>query len=162
MVDAMVEAETPTKTKYFIDTGSFERRGKSFRAIAQARFCPACRAKIGSETQERVTSIDPKTGRVTFEMKAVEFGSNPFAVIRSDCSRQRGYITEETPLMEAVFRVLLANANQPMDVDQIREELEQLVSPVAVGHGFATDILERLIATDNFYGIRAFQPGDAP
>lgn len=156
----MVEVDAPQATRYFIDTGSFERRGKSFLALAQSRFCPACRAKIGTSTQERVTAIDPATGRVTFTMKDVDYGANPFAVIRADCSRQRGFITAETPLMEAIFRVLLANGNQPMDLEQIREQLEQYVSPVAVGHGFAPDVLERAIGSDRYYGIRPFEEGD--
>src|SRR5690242_16304436 len=123
MVDELVVAPEATRTQYVIDVARLEQQGKSFQALAQARFCPACRAKLGTRTQERGTDIDPKTGRVTFTMRDVAFGANPFAVIRADCSRQRNWVTAETPLMEAVFRVLLANANQPMDVDQIREQL---------------------------------------
>lgn len=145
------------KLKYFIDLIWHDDHNRSFRAMAQARFCPSCREKIGTETQERVPTVDQRTGRVVFEVRAVPYGENPLAVIRDCCSKGRGYITPDTPVMEALFRVFLANGNQPIDLDTLREQLEQWVPLYSKPHGYAPDFLQRLIAADDYYGLREFQ-----
>src|SRR5687768_17025999 len=94
--------EIATETRYFIDTGWYEQHGRSFRAMAQGRFCPGCQAKIGTRTEERVPIADKKTNRVTYEVREVPFGEQPMAVIRQHCSKERNYITPETPLLETV------------------------------------------------------------
>src|SRR2546428_12154657 len=101
-----VEREAP---RFFIDMQWYEQHGRSFRAMAQGRFCPSCQAKIGTSTEERVPTVDKKSHRVVYEVREVQYGEQPMAVIRTCCSKQRNYITPETPLLEAIYRVFLAN-----------------------------------------------------
>lgn len=146
------------RRKYFIDENWYRQRRRSFLAVAQARFCPACRERIGELTQERVPVADPQTGRVVFELQTVRYGDKPIHVIANCCSKSGDYITPETPVMEALFRLFLANGNQPADVDTLREKLEEYIHLYCKPHGYAPELLERLIAADDFYGIREFAP----
>ncbi len=151
------------KPKYYIDLQWYEARNRSFRLVAQGRFCPACQRKVeaGEQTQERVPTVDPKTGRVVFELRTVPYGANPLQVIRTCCSKQRNYITPETPLREAIFRVFLANGNQPMEAERIREFLGEYINLADRPHGYNVDLIERLIQTDTTYGLREFRLAEA-
>ncbi|MBI2861293.1 MAG: hypothetical protein HYX89_00575 [Chloroflexi bacterium] len=151
-----MRAEIEERTKYFIDQRWYEENNRDFVTAAQRRFCPRCRAKIGAPTEERVPRFDAQAGRVVFETKAVPYGSNPLAVIRDCCSKERFYIDEETPLLEAIFRVFLAYGNQPIDVEAIREQLGQYLSLHSRAHGYSPQLLEHLIMADDTYGIRPF------
>ena len=155
--ETTVPEEPEPPKKYYIDTNWYDQTGRSFRVVAEKRFCPACQQKIGQETQERVPVIDPKTGRVVYEMRSVPFGSNPIAVIRGCCSRERGYITADMPVLEAVFRVFLLNGNQPTDLQGVRDELAQWFPLNARAHGYSVDMLRRLIKGDDYYGLREFK-----
>jgi hypothetical protein len=148
-----VEEEKP---RYFIDEQWFTEHNKSFRAVAQTRMCPSCRKKLGTEVQERVPTIDAR-GRVVYEMRSVPFASNPLTEIRRHCSKEPGYLTAETPVLEALFRIFLANGNQPIDLDTIREQLAAYVPPSERPRSYTPELLQRLLETDNRYGLRRFE-----
>jgi hypothetical protein len=157
----VIEQELPEETtverpRFFIDLQWYEDTNRSFRAMAQRRFCPSCQKKIGTEQQERVPMVDSKTGRVVFEMRNVPFGTNPMSVIRTCCSKQRGYITSDTPLLEAIYRVFLATGNQPADAERLREQLADWVTYSDRPHGYAADLIERILGNDQTYGMREF------
>lgn len=143
------------EARYFIDPQWYESRGLSFNNVMQARFCQSCAAKLGTFETERVPTVDPKTKRVTFEVRNVPFGSNPIKTIREDCSKSRDYITSETPLLEAIFRVFLANGNQPMPLSTVREHLLTYLPEIAaLRSDFPEPMLKKLVEADTRYGIR--------
>ncbi len=126
-----------------------------FSVVAQGRLCYSCAGKLGSFVEERYPVIDPKTKRVTFEFRRVPYAANPLPIIRDCCSRARDYITPETPLLEAIFRVFLANGNQPMTVAAVREHLlTYLPEMAALRSDYPVEMLERLIRADRAYGLR--------
>jgi hypothetical protein len=145
------------KQLFFINERWFTDHNKSFGVVAQARMCPACRKKIGTEVQERIPTVDGR-GRVVYEMRSVPFASHPLSEIRKHCSKESGYLTAETPLVEALFRVFLANSNQPIEVEQVREQLASYVPATERPRGYAPEVLERLMETNNGYGLQRFEP----
>ncbi|MGI5836487.1 MAG: hypothetical protein ACOX87_08365 [Chloroflexota bacterium] len=150
--------EVVEETKFFIDPQWYDEQGLVFNIVAQARLCASCSTKLGSFVDERYPVIDPKTKRVTFEYRRVPYAANPLPIIRDCCSRARDYITPDTPLMEAIFRVFLANGNQPMTVSTIREHLlTYLPEMAALRSDFPPQLLEKLIRGDKSYGIREHQ-----
>ncbi len=149
--------EQKERPKFFIDTRWYDEHGRSFLTLAQGRFCSSCQAQLGTDVQERVPTYNEKTGRVVYETRSVPFGSNPFSVIRADCSKAKGYITTETPVLEAIFRVFLANSNQPADAESIREQLSEWIPLTSRPHGYEPDFIERIIKSDNYYGLREFK-----
>lgn len=146
------------KPKYFIDTRWYDDHDRSFRTMAETRLCASCKKKLGTETQERIPTVDAR-GRVVFEVRSVPFANNPLSVIRSDCSMQRNYITNETPVVEAIFRVFLANGNQPADIDSIREQLAAYIPLGERPSGYSSETIERLIHSDHHYGLRELNVG---
>ena len=145
------------KTRYYIDERWFNDNNKSFRTIAQTRMCTSCRKKLGTEVQERIPTVDNR-GRVVYEMRAVPFASNPLSEIRRHCSKELEYITAETPVVEALFRVFLANGNQPIDLDTVVDQLAEYVPrSSARPNGFAPELLQRLLEGENTYGLSRFE-----
>lgn len=146
----------PESPRYYIDERWYTDHNKSFRTVAQARMCPSCRKKLGTEVQERVPTVDNR-GRVVYEMRAVPFASNPLSEIRKHCSKEADYITAETPIMEAIFRVFLASANQPVDIAGILEQLSTYVPASERPRTYGPEVIERLLESPNQYGLRRFQ-----
>jgi hypothetical protein len=117
--------------------------------------CSVCRGKLGTEVEERTPVFDKDTGRMRLETVTSTYGTDPLKVIHDHCGKARNYITRDMPTLEAVFRVLLANNNQPLTVDQIRDQLAEWCP----GGGcqwllLPRETLERLIRNDTFYGLR--------
>jgi len=147
--------ETAEEALYFVDPKWYEERGLVFSAVAQGRLCFSCASKLGTDVEERYPVIDPKSKRVTFEFRRVPYAANPLPVIRDCCSRARDYITNETPLQETIFKVFLANGNQPMTVSTVREHvLTYLPEMAALRSDYPVELLERLISGDRSYGLR--------
>jgi hypothetical protein len=147
--------EQEEAARYFIDADWYDQNGLSFMDIVQARMCPQCQARLGEEMDERYPVADKRTGRVTYEIRKVKFGSRPIAQIRDHCARMGGYITPEMPVLEAIFRILLGNANQPMPLEHIREQLREwcpsgrcqwILMPI--------DVMRQVIERDQSYGLR--------
>lgn len=154
----VVEVEEPAlpveEAHFFIDPQWYEQHGISFGAVAQGRLCSSCTAKLGTETEERYPVIDPKTKRVVFENRRVAYAANPLPIIRECCSRSRDYINHETPLLEAIFRVFLANGNQPMTLATLRDHLLTYLPEIAaLRSDFPAQLLEKVIRGDRTYGL---------
>ncbi len=148
-------AELAEEARYFVDPQWYEERGLAFNIVAQARLCTSCSTKLGTFVEERYPVIDPKTKRVSFEYRRVAYAANPLPIIRDCCSRARDYITPDTPLLEAIFRVFLANGNQPMTIATIREHLlTYLPEMAALRSDYPAALLEKLIRADVAYGLK--------
>ena len=61
------------------------------------------------------------SSRSLAENLGVTLVASPSSEIRKHCSKESDYITGETPVTEAIFRVFLANGNQPIEADGIME-----------------------------------------
>ncbi|MBI2864254.1 MAG: hypothetical protein HYX94_06790 [Chloroflexi bacterium] len=142
------------ETRYHIDTDWYRQQGKSFEVMAQSRMCASCKKKLGTETEERVPSMDQKSGRVVFQVQKVPYGSNPFVAVRDCCGKKKEFISASTPVLEAVFRLFLANANQPLTLDDVQQKLEEAAGYAQTGHHVGPDLLRRLLDHDRQYGIR--------
>jgi hypothetical protein len=124
--------------------------------------CDACRAKVGTEVEERAPVFDKDSGRMKFEVRRGTYGSDPLRVIREHCGRAKNYIHRDMPTLEAIFRIYLANGNQPMPLEHVREQLAEwcpgggcqwLLLPI--------ETVERLVQNDTYYGLRQVEPPSA-
>lgn len=159
--EEMTVAGVDDERRYFIDTEWYDRHDLSFTDIVQGRMCRQCQARLGEEMEERYPVAERRTGRVTYEVRRVRYGARPMAVIRDCCARKSGFILPEMPALEAVFRILLGNANQPMPLHHIREQLREwcpsarcqwLLMPM--------DVLARVVEGDQSYGLRVHELPD--
>jgi hypothetical protein len=151
----VLEEEAETSPRYFIDTTWFEENALSFVDIVKGRMCDSCRERLGEETEERQPVLDREAGRMSFEVRQVAYGSNPLRVIRECCARKKNYIQQDMSTLEAVFRVFLANSNQAMPLEHVREQLQEWCPGGGCQWILLTDDqLERVLSRDSYYGIR--------
>jgi len=95
-------------TKFYIDFDWWERKSREFRVYLRSYLCPEHRAIF--ETHQDTKDVD-WIDEDTAEVKRVDGLQH---TLRVHCSLQPGYITPNTPLIDAVFRVFLANSNKPL------------------------------------------------
>jgi hypothetical protein len=65
---------------------------------------------------DQVDWVDPETA----EVQRVDGLQN---ILITHCARQRTFITQQTTLVDSVFRLLLANGNTPLTPEELAEQL---------------------------------------
>ncbi len=121
------------KTSWFIDLDWYQKNSRSFSILAQRCLCSKCRKGLGAEE---------------VEFPADELIRN----IKDCCSHEPDYITSGLPVLESVFRLFLANGNQPLDLEELGEQLTERRR-----EGFyrtSVEVLSRLLMSDQYYGLR--------
>ena len=83
--------------------------------------------------------VNPQTGEV-FSIDSIEYS------VRSHCSSQEDYITKGTAMVDSVFRVLIANGNQPLTIKQLASCIGRI--------GQETTILRMLGGRKVYKGLR--------
>ncbi len=127
------------ETKFHIDFDWWDREGRDLRVYLQSHLCSDCRkVYVNHRGNAEVDWIDPDTAEVT-RVDAL------WQSLRSHCSERPDFITENTPLVDAVFRVFLANGNKPLSAIELHEIL---------GNHSAEKILRTLSGRRIYNGIR--------
>ena len=116
---------------YFIDLDWYRQKERSFATLAASRLCPTSRKK-------------EKTKSEAVLLRA----------IRQCCSKRDSFITPNMPLLEMVFRIFLANGNQPLDLEQIQEQLQKWLGDSSNARDFSVTKLKRILDNDRYYGLR--------
>ncbi len=95
-------------TKFRIDFDWWKEKEENFRIYLWSHLCPDCQEVYGSHRDtEEIDWIDPETAEVT-RVDAL------WHSLQTCCSTKPDYITEYTPIMDAIFRLFLANGNAPL------------------------------------------------
>ena len=120
-------------TYWFIDLDWYESNNRSFPALAQRCLCANCRERL-----------------------KVEEGEVPedelLAAIKDCCSQEPGFITGERPILESLFRLFLANGNQPLTLEELGEQLSEWRGEDS--YRISAEILYRLLKNEQHYGLR--------
>ena len=96
------------ETPFHIDYDWWQREGRDLRVYLRSYLCREHRAVFEThEDIEEIDWIDEGTAEVT-RVDGLQH------VLRVHCSLQPGYIAPNTSLVDAVFRVFLANNNKPL------------------------------------------------
>jgi len=125
-----------TKTRWFIDPNWYKQNNRSLYFLAQGYLCPRCAKQLKAKGKE--TSL-----------------SKLLSNIKDCCSHTPGYITEQSPILESIFRIFLANGNQPLDLDELGKQLSEWRGGDI--YRTSTEALSRLIKNDQYYGLRQIQ-----
>jgi hypothetical protein len=130
-VEEDISAEK-SRQYWFIDLDWFTQNNRSFFALVRSYLCPACRERLKAESAE----INAKEVLNT---------------ISDCCSKVPGFINGELPILESIFRLFLANRNQPLDLNGLSQQL----SKCRGGNSYRTspEILYRLLKSDQYYGL---------
>jgi len=115
---------------WFINLDWFQQNDRSFSALAQGCLCPKCQERLRGE----ISAADLVT------------------TIKDCCSKTPGFITSEVPILECIFRLFLANGNQPLALEELGKQLNDWRG----GDTYRTsaEILSRLLKRDQYYGLR--------
>jgi hypothetical protein len=127
-------------TPFHIDYEWWKRKGLHISVELRTHLCPEHRKVFGEHFDtEKIDWVDKQTGEVT----QVDLQH----ILRVHCSKQPGYINEHLSLIDAIFRVFLANGNTPSTC----EELSNII-----GHP-PEKILRTLAGRRVYKGIRPVQ-----
>ena len=77
------------------------------------------------------------------------------ATIRECCATDPDYITGGLPIMESIFRLFLANGNEPLDIIELGRQLSERRGIDT--YRTSVEMLSRLLKHDDYYGLRPYQ-----
>ncbi len=110
--------------RYHIDYSWWEKTGSDLRLFLRSHLCPMHQQLFAEfEGEDQVDWIDQQTAEVR-RVDGLEH------TLHAHCSRETGYITPNTSLVNAVFRVFLANANQPLTAAELAARIGRSVDTV--------------------------------
>jgi hypothetical protein len=136
------------QTKFHIDYDWWDRESRALRVYLQSHLCPEHQATFTSyEDEELVDSVDSETGEVQ-KVDGLQYA------LRTHCMRQPDFLTAHTSLVDAVFRVFLANGNQPLSPEELAERINR--------PGQSLTILRTLSGQRVYKGLRPYIPDDTP
>jgi hypothetical protein len=131
-------------TKYHIDYSFWERSDRDLDVYLRSHLCSEHQESYADlATDAKVDSVDPDTGEVS-RVNGIEH------VLRTHCSRQPDYLTPQTSLVNGIFRVFLANGNEPLSPQELGDRLGRP----------ARMILRTLSGPRVYKGIRPYVEGE--
>ncbi len=121
----MTEVKRPSlvkpsiNTPFHIDFDWWKKSERDWHVYMRSLLCAEHREVFANvEEGQAIDWIDP----VTAEVKPVEGIQN---ALMTHCVKQPEFITGQTALVEAVFRLFLANGNAPMSSNELAERLNR-------------------------------------
>jgi hypothetical protein len=106
-----------TKTPFRIDFAWWKQNERDWHVYLRSLLCPAHQESLASlEEGQMIDWVDADTA----EVRAVDGIEH---ALMSHCARQGDFVTPQTALVEAVFRVFLVNGNQPMSAEDLSARL---------------------------------------
>ena len=126
------------QTRYHIDFDWWSKHDQDWRVYLRNYLCPEHQiifADLGAN--EKVDWVDPQTAEVQ-QVDGLQH------ILITHCAKQSGFITQQSALVDAVFRIFLANGNTPMTPVELAEQLGR--QPII--------ILKTLSGTQVYKGLR--------
>ncbi len=104
-------------TKFHIDYEWWDRADRDLEVYLRSHLCPEHQKQLADlDPGAEVDFVDPETGEIR-RVPAVQHA------LMSHCSKQPDYLTPQTSLVNAIFRVFLANGNTPRTPVELGERL---------------------------------------
>jgi hypothetical protein len=107
------------ETKFHIDYDWWERADRDLEVYLRSHLCQEHQETYADiDSQAMVDYVDPETAEVT---RVAGFQHT----LISHCARQPDYLTPQTSLVNAVFRVFLSNSNMPLTPIELGDRLNR-------------------------------------
>ncbi len=107
------------QTPFHIDFDWWRANDNNWHIALQSLLCPEHQEAYASLPEgQMIDWVDP----VTAEVRQLDGVQN---TLISHCAKQPGFMDEHTALVDAVFRLLLANGNVPMSAEQLGSRLNR-------------------------------------
>jgi hypothetical protein len=126
------------QTKFHIDFDWWSQSDQDWHVSLQSLLCSEHQAAFSEMPgDDLVDWVDPETAEIQ-RVNGLQH------ILISHCACQPGFITEHTALVDAVFRLFLANGNMPLAAAEIAAQL-----------GRAPDLILRTLSGPRIYrGLR--------
>jgi len=136
-------ARPTIQTHFHIDFNWWQERDRDWRVFLQSLLCPAHQQAFAELPDDHLVDfVDPMTA----EVQRVDGLQH---ILITHCAKVEGFISPHTTLVDAIFRIFLANGNVPMTP----MELAQL-------SGRPPDIILRVLTGERIYrGLRPLLEG---
>lgn len=120
---AAMKLYRPTETtKFHIDYGWFEKNDQDVKVLIRKCLTPDQQENMPDST-DLYDYIDERTGEVTRVDPILH-------IIRSQNAQDPDFITNRTPVAEAVFRMFLISSNQPMTPFELSQRISRKPSEI--------------------------------
>jgi len=135
-MDEEEKSEQLPETSWHISTDWLEQHHRSLPNLIRDRLCSKCAAKLKDK-------------------KKAEPIETLFSAIQECCGHTPGFVNDRAPILESVFRLFLANGNQPMKIEELGKELNRMrgVDPYRT----SPENLRRLLKNDQYYGLQEIE-----
>ncbi|NIM95320.1 MAG: hypothetical protein GTO18_16620 [Anaerolineales bacterium] len=128
-------------TKFHIDYDWWDRADRDLEVYLRSHLCAEHQEAYAEvDAAALVDNVDATTGEVT-RVPGIQ------NVLITHCAQQPNYITKQTSLVNAVFRIFLASGNTPLSSRELGERLGR--SPTMVMRTFSSPRV--------YKGIRPYQ-----
>ena len=105
------------RTTFQIDFEWWKESERDWHVYLRSLLCPAHQESLATlEEGQMVDWVDENTA----EVRVVDGIQH---ALMSHCARQPDFVTPQTALVEAVFRLVLVNGNQPMSAEDLSARL---------------------------------------
>lgn len=105
------------QTRYHIDFDWWSQHDRDWRVYLYGFLCPEHQVAFADmQGDEQVDWVDPETA----EVQKVDGLQH---VLITHCARMDSFISSRTALVDAVFRIFLANGNTPMTPLELSDQL---------------------------------------
>ncbi len=130
-------------TKFHIDYQWWDRADREMEVYLIGQLCSEHQAAYANlDAKAMVDHVDAATGEVR-RVPGIQHA------LITHCARQPGYLTPQTSLINAVFRIFLANGNTPLSASEIGQRL-----------GRPPGVILRTLSSQRVYkGIRPYVQG---
>jgi hypothetical protein len=107
------------QTKFRIDFEWWSQNDRDWRVLLQGLLCPSHQQAFTNSVEDQTVDwVDPETA----EVKQVDGLQH---VLITHCAKEVGFITEHTAMVDAIFRVFLANGNMPLTPVDLSSQLNR-------------------------------------
>ena len=107
------------RTTFQIDFEWWKESERDWHVYLRSLLCPAHQESLaGLEEGQMIDWVDENTAEVR-EVDGIQHA------LMSHCARQPEFVTQQTALVEGVFRLFLVNGNQPMSAEDLSKRLSR-------------------------------------
>ena len=121
---------------YAIRPELIEAQGRSLGAIVGGRLC-----------QGAIDSLESPSAITSMSFKDLK------ALAKKECSEDMNYLSAQAPILETVFKVLLAAPNDTLSEDELHGTINELWMNAISPRHISLDALSKVITRDSYYGI---------
>ena len=125
-------------TQYYVDLEGAKERGRSIAVTIAGRRCYVCQQ---GDTHKSVVESDPQ---------------DHIDRIVEQCSETSDYLLPDTPLREALFRVILANGNRMITAEEISEDLSERWAMSTYPRDLSPKVIGRILDHSESYSITSY------